>query len=85
LLRALPKPAPAFAPLVAPLTTPHRVISYTYPSTSLRTGDSLYRLTATTYSTGEFCQYAYAAVGNRQSLTTHAGVVDYEDERISAN
>jgi len=34
-------------------TTTHRVISYTYPSTPLRTGDSLYRLITATYrSTG---------------------------------
>jgi hypothetical protein len=51
---ALPEPAPAFAPLVAPLTTPYRVISYTYPSTLLRTRGSLYRLITATYSTGEF-------------------------------
>jgi RHS repeat-associated protein len=31
-----------------------------------------------TYSTGEFYQYAYDPVGNRQSLTTHAGVVNYQ-------
>ena len=43
---ALPEPAPALAPLGAPLTTTHRVISYTY--------DALYRLTGATYSTGEF-------------------------------
>jgi len=66
---ALPEPAPAFAPLVAPLTTPHRVISYTY--------DSLYRLTGAEYSTGESFAYAYDPVGNRLSLTTHAGVLNY--------
>jgi hypothetical protein len=82
---ALPEPAPAFAPLVAPLTTPYRVISYTYPSTLLRTRGSLYRLITATYSTGEFYHYTYDPVGNRLSLTTHAGVVDYEDERISTN
>jgi YD repeat-containing protein len=52
-----------------PLATTHRVISYTY--------DSLYRLTDADYSAGEFYQYAYDAVGNRLSLTTHAGVVNY--------
>jgi YD repeat-containing protein len=44
-------------PLAALLITTHRVLSYTYPSTSLRTGD---------------------AVGNHQSLTTQAGVVNYQ-------
>jgi hypothetical protein len=38
--------------LGAPLITTHRVISYTYPSTLLRTGDALYRLTGADYSTG---------------------------------
>jgi PKD repeat protein len=75
-------------------TTTHRVISYTYPSTLLRTGDSLYRLITATYSSGEFYHYTYPstvpslrsglrlrtgdAVGNRQSLTTHVGVVNYQ-------
>jgi hypothetical protein len=62
---ALPEPAPALSPLGAPLITTHRIISYTYPSTSpfdlaqdeLRTGD---------------------AVGNRLSLTTHTGLVNYQ-------
>jgi YD repeat-containing protein len=77
---------PAFQdpPLGAPLTTTHRVISYTYPSTlpfdlaqdELRTGDSLYRLTGAEYTTGEFYEYAYDAVGNRLSLTTGGGVVN---------
>jgi len=46
---------------------------YTYPSTSLRTGDSLYRLITATYSSGEYYHYTYPstslrtgdAVGNR--------------------
>jgi YD repeat-containing protein len=59
------------------VTTTHRVISYTYPSTLLRTGDSLYRLIMATYSSGESYRYTYDAVGNRQSLTTHADVVNY--------
>ena len=67
---ALPEPAPALAPLGAPVTTTHRVISYTY--------DSLYRLTAATYSTGEYYQYAHDAVGNRLSLTTHEDVINYQ-------
>ena len=54
-----PAPVPAPAPLGAPLTTTHRVISYTYPSTPLRTGDSLYRLITATYSTGESYHYTY--------------------------
>jgi hypothetical protein len=73
-------------PLAAPLITTHRVISYTYPSTLLRTGDSLYRLITATYSSGEYYHYTYPstslrtgdAVGNRQSLTTHADVVNYQ-------
>jgi hypothetical protein len=51
------EPASALVPLAAPRPTTHRVISYTYPSTLLRTGD---------------------AVGNRQRLTTHADVVNYQ-------
>jgi RHS repeat-associated protein len=48
-----PEPASALVPLAALLITTHRVISYTYPLTSLRTGDSLYRLTGEEYrSTG---------------------------------
>jgi hypothetical protein len=50
---------------------------HTYPSTLLRTGDSLYRLITATYSSGEFYHYTYDTVGNRQSLTTHEGVVNY--------
>jgi YD repeat-containing protein len=73
-------------PLAAPLPTTHRVISYTYPSTlpfdlaqdELRTGDSLYRLITATYSSGEYYHYTYDAVGNRQSLTTHEDVVNYQ-------
>jgi YD repeat-containing protein len=72
------EPAPVLAPLGAPLTTTHRVISYTYPSTLLRTGDSLYRLITATYSSGEYYHYTYDAVGNRQSLTTGGGVVNYQ-------
>ena len=60
---AAPLMEPEFAPPVAPLaqqvTTIHRVISYTYPSTLLRTGDSLYRLTDADYSTGEYYHYTY--------------------------
>ena len=68
LLRALcvAEPAPALAPLI----TTHRVISYTY--------DSLYRLITATYSSGQFYHYTYDAVGNRQSLTTHEDVVNYQ-------
>jgi YD repeat-containing protein len=51
-------------------TTTHRVISYTY--------DSLYRLITATYSSGEFYHYTCDAVGNRQSLTTHADVINYQ-------
>jgi RHS repeat-associated protein len=65
-------------PLAAPLPTTHRVISYTYPSTLLRTCDFLYRLISATYSTGESYHYTYDAVGNRQSLTTHEDVVNYQ-------
>ena len=83
---APPAPAPALAPLGAPLTTTQRVITYTYPSTSpldsardeIRTGDSLYRLTGAEYSTGEYYQYAYDPVGNRLSLTTSNGSTSYE-------
>ena len=57
-------------PLSAPLTTTHRIISYTY--------DSLYRLTGADYSTGESFAYTYDPVGNRLSLTTHADVVNYQ-------
>ena len=64
------RPLPGPARLAVPLTTTHRVISYTY--------DALYRLTDADYSTGEFYQYAYDAVGNRLSLTTHQGVVNYQ-------
>ena len=67
---ALPDPASVLARLSAPLTTTHRDISYTY--------DSLYRLTEADYSTGELYQYAYDPVGNRLSLTTTAGVVNYQ-------
>ena len=67
---ALPEPVPVLAPLGVPLTTTHRVISYTY--------DSLYRLITTTYSSGEYYHYTYDAVGNRQSLTTHQDVVNYQ-------
>jgi hypothetical protein len=67
--RLIPGPAPALVPLAAPLPTTHRVISYTY--------DSLYRLTDAEYSTGEYYHYTYDAVGNRLSLTTHQGVVNY--------
>ena len=47
-----------------------RVITYTY--------DPLYRLTSAEYSTGESFAYVYDAVGNRLSLTTMAGVVNYQ-------
>ena len=72
---ALPEPAPAPAPLGTPMTTTHRIISYTYPSTLLRTGDSLYCLTDADYSTGEFYHYTYDAVGNRLQLTKDGGQV----------
>jgi len=52
------------------VTTTHRIISYTY--------DSLYRLITATYSSGEFYHYTYDPVGNRQSLTTHADVINYQ-------
>ena len=65
-----PESAPPVAPLAQPVTTTRRVISYTY--------DSLYRLTDAEYSTGEYYQYAYDAVGNRLSLTTHADMVNYQ-------
>ena len=55
---------------------------------SLRSGqayDALYRLTGAEYSTGEYYHYTYDPVGNRLSLTTTGGVVDYEDARISTN
>ena len=38
-----------------------REISYTY--------DSLYRLTAADYSTGEYYAYQYDPVGNREVMT----------------
>jgi len=77
-LMALPEPAPALAPLDAPLITTHRVISYT--------SDTLYRLITATYSSGEYYHYTHPstllrtgdAVGNRERLTTHAGVVNYQ-------
>ena len=78
LIIAPPELAPAPAPLGAPVTTTHHVISYTYPSTLLRAGDSLYRLITATYSTGEFYEYAYDTVSNCLSLTTHQGVVNYQ-------
>ena len=65
-----PEFAPPVAPLAQPVTTTHRIISYTY--------DSLYRLTDAEYSTGEFYQYAYDAVGNRLSLVTSNGSTSYE-------
>ena len=69
-LMVLPEPAPALVPLAVPVTTTHHVISYTY--------DSLHRLTGAEYSTGEFYQYAYDPAGNRLSLTTGGGVVNYQ-------
>jgi YD repeat-containing protein len=53
-------------------------ISYAYPSTLLRTGDSLYRLTGAQYSTGESFAYTYDPVGNRLSLVTSNGSTSYE-------
>jgi len=51
--------------------TTHRLITYTY--------DSLYRLTAADYSTGEFYRYAYDAVGNRLQFTDHVSrITHYE-------
>jgi YD repeat-containing protein len=73
-----PESVPPVAPLAQPVTATHRVITYTYPSTLLRTGDLLYRLTAAEHSTGEFYQYAYDAVGNRLSLVTSNGSTSYE-------
>ena len=52
------------------VTITYRVITYTY--------DSLYRLISATYSSGEYYHYTYDAVGNRQSLTTHEDVVNYQ-------
>jgi hypothetical protein len=60
-----PEFAPPVAPVGAPVTTTHRVISYTYPSTFLRTGDSLYRLITATYSSGEFYHYTYPSTSLR--------------------
>jgi RHS repeat-associated protein len=40
--------------------------------------DPLYRLVTATYSTGEFYHYTYDPVGNRLSLTTTVGVVNYQ-------
>jgi hypothetical protein len=71
---ALPEPVPASAPLAAPVTTTHHVISYTYPSTSLRTGDSLHRLITATYSTGEFYHYAYPSTALRAGLGSTVAV-----------
>jgi RHS repeat-associated protein len=65
-----PEFAPPVAPLAQPVTTTHRIISYTY--------DSLYRLVTATYSSGEYYHYTYDAVGNRLSLTTTVGVVNYQ-------
>ena len=70
--------APLVAPLAQPVITTHRVISYTYPSTLLRTGDALYRLITATYSSGEFYHYTYDPVGNRLSLVTSNGSTSYE-------
>ena len=77
-LMVLPEPAPALAPLGAPLTTTHRVISYTLRLRSGQAYDSLYRLTDAHYSTDGFYQYAYDPVGNRLSLVTSSGSTSYE-------
>jgi YD repeat-containing protein len=45
--------------------------TYTY------TYDPLYRLAGATYSSGEFFEYTYDAVGNRLSETTHLGTTAY--------
>jgi RHS repeat-associated protein len=45
--------------------------TYTY------TYDPLYRLVGATYSSGEFFEYTYDAVGNRLSETTHLGITTY--------
>jgi RHS repeat-associated protein len=45
--------------------------TYTY------TYDPLYRLAGATYSSGEFFEYTYDAVGNRLSETTHLGTTTY--------
>jgi YD repeat-containing protein len=54
------------APLPSSWTT-----TYTY------TYDPLYRLAGAAYSSGEFFEYAYDAVGNRLSETTHLGTTTY--------
>jgi RHS repeat-associated protein len=41
------------------------------------TYDPLYRLAGAAYSTGEFFEYTYDAVGNRLSETTHLGTTTY--------
>jgi hypothetical protein len=73
-----PEPAPALAPLSAPVTTTHRVITYTYPSASpfdlaqdeLRTGDLLYRrvLWLCLCPLGQDRVSAGDAIGNRTTL-----------------
>jgi hypothetical protein len=70
-----PEFAPLVAPLAQPVTTTHRVISYTYPSTLLRTGDSLYRLITATYSSGESYHYHYTYPST--SLRTGDAVVNH--------
>ena len=50
-------------------TDPHYTIAYSY--------DALNRLTAATYDSGEFFQYAYDAVGNRLNEATQVGSTDY--------
>jgi hypothetical protein len=69
-LMALSELAPA--PLSAPLTTTHRVISYTY--------DSLYRLITATYSSGESYRYTYPSTSLRTgdavvNLLQHGGQI----------
>jgi RHS repeat-associated protein len=61
-------PTPTPTPTPEPVTTV-TTIAYEY--------DPLYRLTAANYSSGEFIHYAYDAVGNRLTQTTHAETNSY--------
>jgi len=54
-----------------------RVITYTHPSATLRTGSPLNRLTGADYSTGESFAYQYDAVGNRTAMTDTLGTHTY--------
>ncbi len=68
-LMALPEPAPA--PLGAPVTPTHRVISYTY--------DALYRLISATYSTGE---YYHPKSPLRRASLRRRGLVSFQVELL---